>query len=70
VETALFSSSVHDLVHALIRNSKLLREFGLRNASSVSGTDDDIPFAGGESWIRPRGSGIELFEDVRHGGID
>jgi hypothetical protein len=37
---------VYDLVHALVRNPKLPRQFSLRDASGVPGTDDDIAFTG------------------------
>jgi hypothetical protein len=57
-------------VHALIRNAKLPREFSLRDASSMSSTDNNISFASGQGWIRQRGDSIQLGEQVLYGGID
>jgi hypothetical protein len=48
----LFSFSVHDLMHPLVRNAKLPGKLSLRDTSGTSVTDDDISFAGGESRIR------------------
>jgi hypothetical protein len=53
-----------------MRNPKLPREFRLRDARSVSGPDDDIPFARGETEIRRRGIGGKPFEDVGYGTMD
>ena len=36
---------MHNLIYVLIRNAKLTRKFCLRDARSVSSTDDDLPFA-------------------------
>ena len=57
-------------MHSLIRNAKLPREFGLRDASGVSGADNDIAFFGRERWIRRHGDSIELVEQVVYGGRD
>jgi hypothetical protein len=43
---------MHDLAHALIRNTNLRREFSLRGTSGVSRSDDDAAFAGGKGEIK------------------
>jgi len=42
-------------MHPLVRDAKLSRQLGLRNASSVSGADDFIALLDGEEGIRLRG---------------
>jgi len=61
---------MHNLMHSLIRNTKLAREFSLRNASSVSCTNNDISFSGGEREVRRRRLRVELFEEMRNGVCD
>ena len=61
---------MHNLMHSLVRNAKPARKINLRDASSVSSTDGDIPFAGREGQIRRRGDSIQLGEQIFHGGMD
>jgi len=65
----LAALAMHDLVYPLVGDAKQPREFGLRVASGVAGTDDDIAFTGGKRWIRRRGLCVEPGEDVGYGGI-
>ncbi len=51
----LLSLPMHNLMHALVRNTELPRKLNLRDSSSISSTNNDIAFTSGESWIRRRG---------------
>ncbi len=69
-EFCLFLPPVHDLINSLIRNTKLARQFSLRNARSMSGTDNDVSFAVAEGGIRRLRQRVEFGEQVVYGGID